>query len=184
MNRSFRLTLLSALLIFSLPCLALSAEDKKPPSRDDGGPGMEELSKEFRHWLGRWWEYFGGTTSPEQQPIISLLLRNREKLGLSDDQVKKLEQLRADFEKESIKNEADVRVAEIDLTNLLQAQNTDLAKAETKIREIEKLRADLRIARIRAIEKGKALLTAEQRKKLPDLILDRPFSRFQSWSER
>jgi Spy/CpxP family protein refolding chaperone len=184
MNRSVRLTLVSALLLLSLPCLALAAENKKPPSRDDGGAGMEELSKEFRNWLGRWWEYFGGTTSPEQQPIISLLLRNREKVGLSDDQVKKLEELRADFEKESIKNDADVRVAEIDLTNLLQAQSVDLEKAEAKIRDIERLRGDLRIARIRAIEKGKALLTAEQRKKLQDLILDRPFSRFQSWSER
>ena len=109
--------------------------------------------------------------------MISLLLRNREKLGLSDDQVKKLEQLRSDFEKETIRNEADIRVAEIDLNNLLQAQSADLAKVEAKIRDIERLRADLRIARIRAIEKGKALLTAEQRKKLQELLSDQRFTR-------
>jgi Spy/CpxP family protein refolding chaperone len=63
----------------------------------------------------------------------------------------------------------------------LQAQNRDLAKIEAKIREIERLRGDLRIERIRAIEKAKALLSADQRKKLNDLLMDQPFSRFQSW---
>ena len=172
------------ILVLSLPSGVLAAEDKKPSLRDDKSEGMEELGKDFRAWLGRWWEYFGGTTSPEQKPVISMMLRNREKLGLSEDQVAKLEQLRADFEKVSIRNDADIRVAEIDLTNLLQSQNGELAKIEAKIREIERLRADLRIARVRAVEKAKALLTADQKRKFYDLILDQPFSRFQSWSER
>jgi Spy/CpxP family protein refolding chaperone len=59
-----------------------------------------------------------------------------------------------------------------------------MGKIEAKIREVERLRADLRIARIRAIDKGKALLSADQRKKLQDLVLDQRFSRFQSWEGR
>ena len=128
----------------------------------------------------RWWENFGGTTAQEQQPVISLLLRNREKIGLSEEQVKKLEQLRSDFEKETIRNEADIRIAEIDLNNLLQAPNPDMGKIETKIRDVERLRADLRIARIRAMEKGKALLSVDQRKKLQELTSDQRFTRFHS----
>jgi hypothetical protein len=159
---------------------AFAAEEQKPAPRDDGGQKFEELGRDFRAWIGRWWEYFGGTTAHEQQPVISLLLRNREKVGLSDDQVKKLEQLRSDFEKETIRNEADTRVAEIDLNSLLQAPSADMGKIEAKIREIERLRADLRIARIRAIDKGKALLSAEQRKKLQELTSDQRFTRFQS----
>ena len=173
--------LLISLLLLTLPGGTIAAEDKKPAPREDS---VEELGRDFRAWLARWWKYFGGTTAQEQQPVISLMLRNRERLGLSDDQVKKLEQLRADFEKLSIRNDAELRVAEIDLTNLLQAQNRDLTKIEAKIREIERLRGDLRIERIRAIEKAKGLLTADQRKKLNDLLMDQPFSRFQSWSER
>ena len=171
--------ILLSLLLLSLSGTARAAEDKKTAVRDDSSQSLEELGKDFRGWLGRWWEYFGGTTAHEQQPVISVLLRNREKLELSDDQVKKLEQLRSDFEKETIRNEADIRVAEIDLNNLLQAQSADLAKVEAKIRDIERLRADLRIARIRAIEKGKALLTAEQRKKLQELLSDQRFTRSQ-----
>jgi Spy/CpxP family protein refolding chaperone len=93
---------------------------------------------------------------------------------------KKLEGLRSDFEKQTIRNEADIRVAEIDLNNLLQAPTADMGKIEAKIREIERLRADLRIARIRAIDKGKALLSADQRKKLEELLSDQRVTRFQS----
>ena len=45
-----------------------------------------------------------------------------------------------------------------------------MAKLEAKMREEEKLRTDLRIARIRAIEQGKALLNGEQKKKLTELL--------------
>lgn len=176
------LALLLALLLS--PVVAPTAEDKKTAPRDDNGHSFEELGKDFRSWLGRWWEYFGGTTAQEQQPVISLLLRNREKIGLSDDQVKKLEQLRSDFEKETIRNEADIRVAEIDLNNLLQAPSADMPKIEVKIRDIERLRADLRIARIRAIDQGKALLSTDQRKRLQELISDQRFTRFQSSGAR
>ncbi len=179
------LALLVASILLSPPSGALAAEEQKSAPRDpDGGQRFEELGRDFRSWLGRWWEYFGGTTAQEQQPVISLLLRNREKVGLSDDQIKKLEQLRSDFEKETIRNEADIRVAEIDLNNLLQAPSADMAKIEAKIREVERLRADLRIARIRAIDKAKALLSAEQRKRLQELISDQRFTRFQSPGSR
>jgi Spy/CpxP family protein refolding chaperone len=173
---------ISALLL--TPISASAADEKRTEPRDDGGRRFEELGRDFRAWLNRWWEYFGGTTAQEQQPVISLLLRNREKIGLSEEQVRKLEQLRSDFEKETIRNEADIRVAEIDLNNLLQAPSADLGKVEAKIREIERLRADLRIARIRAIEKGKALLSPDQRKRLQELTSDQRLTRFHSSGTR
>jgi Spy/CpxP family protein refolding chaperone len=179
MRTSAALALLACLLVVSSGG-AIAAEDSKPSPRNDGGQSFDELGRDFREWLSRWWRYFGGTTAQEQQPVISLLLRNRERLGLSDDQVKKLEQLRSDFEKETIRNEADIRVAEIDLTNLLKASNADPGKIEAKVREIERLRGDLRIARIRAIEKGKALLSSDQRKRLEELLSEQRFTRFQS----
>jgi Spy/CpxP family protein refolding chaperone len=100
------------------------------------------------------------------------MLRHRGELELSQEQIRTLERLRNDFQREAIRREADLRIAETDLTNLLDAEAVELGQVEAKVREIERLRADLRLARIRTIEEGKAQLSSEQRKKLQALLAE------------
>ena len=114
----------------------------------------------------------------EEGPPISMIIRNREKLDLSSDQVKNLERLRKDFEKQSIRKDADIRVAKLDLHALLDTQPVDMKKVEGKVHEIERLRADLRFARIRAAQKAKEQLSLEQRQKLDELLAE-PVTVFQ-----
>src|SRR5262249_59055528 len=85
---------------------------------------------------------------------------------LSAAQVQEIERLRGGFERQAIKLDADRRIAQMDLASLLRAEPVELDKVEAKVREIERLRADLRIGRIRAIEQAKAQLTKEQRTRL------------------
>jgi len=54
-----------------------------------------------------------------------------------------------------------------------------MSKVEAKVREVERLRADLRFARIRTAEKGKEQLTSDQREKLQALLSDSQLIRFQ-----
>jgi Spy/CpxP family protein refolding chaperone len=126
----------------------------------------------------RWEDHFGSIGAREESPPISMITRNREKLGLSTEQVRNLERLRNSFEKESIRKEADIRVAKMDLRDLLNAQPVDMSKVEAKVREVERLRADLRFARIRTAEKGKEQLTSDQREKLEALLSDSQLIRF------
>ncbi len=115
----------------------------------------------------------GGPSTPTavvERPLISLMLDHRDELGLSPEQVSRLEKLRQDFARDSIRRDADIRVAELDLAALLEQPVLDMAKVEAKIRELAKLRADLRIERIRTIEQGRAVLTPEQRTKLQSLL--------------
>jgi hypothetical protein len=171
-----RRTLLGVLLLLLFvlsPRWAVAVEDPKPLFNQQFAQGLDDLGRELRDWLGRWGDYLGtGTVKNEERPLIAFMLRNREKLDLSAAQVKNLEQLRNDFQKESIRKDADLRVAEMDLSNLLNGEKPDMAKVDAKVREIERLRGDLRIARIRTIEKGKEQLTADQRKKLQELLAE------------
>lgn len=129
----------------------------------------EEISREVREWLRRGREHFFIERPPHEGPLISFMLHHREELGLSADQVKALEQLRDDFQREAIRKEADLRISEMDLARLLDAEPVDLELVKAKLEEIERLRAELRHARIRTIEQGKALLSSEQRAKLQAL---------------
>jgi len=172
-----------SLLSLTLTGGAAAFEGAKPVTDQQFAQGLDDLGRELREWFGRWGEYFGsGTVKSEERPLIAFMLRNREKLGLSAAQVKNLEQLRNDFQKESIRKDADLRVAEMDLGGLLGAEKIEMARVEAKVREIERLRSDLRIARIRTIEKGKELLTADQRKKLQELLAEQQIAGLQSRS--
>jgi Spy/CpxP family protein refolding chaperone len=107
---------------------------------------------------------------PTERPLITIMLHHRTELGLTPEQVTRLETLRGDFTREAIRRDADIRIAELDLAGLLGQDQVDLAKVETKVREVAQLRAELRIARLRALEQGKAVLTAEQRTRLQSML--------------
>jgi Spy/CpxP family protein refolding chaperone len=107
---------------------------------------------------------------PAERPLLTIMLHHRAELGLSADQVSRLETLRGDFTREAIRRDADIRIAELDLASLLEQDSPDLSKVEAKVREAAQLRADLRIARLRAIEQGKAVLTPEQQTRLQTML--------------
>lgn len=165
------------------PVAGAALEKATPAFHEEISRAWDDIGGELRDWFGRWRDHFTSSTARDERPVISLILRNREKLELSTDQARQLEQLRKDFQKDLIRKEADLRIAEMDLNTLLETQPVDMTKVEAKIREIERFRADIRVSRIRTIEKGKEQLTADQRKKLQDLLSDRTLSRSQSGTE-
>ncbi|MBI2902189.1 MAG: periplasmic heavy metal sensor [Candidatus Methylomirabilis oxyfera] len=102
-------------------------------------------------------------------PLISMMLHWKDQLALTANQERSLREIRANFEKEAIKRTSDIDVAELELKELLEQEKVDLIKAEASTKKIALLRADLRLARIKTIEAGKALLTSEQQRKLERL---------------
>jgi Spy/CpxP family protein refolding chaperone len=154
------------------PAVAGAGETVSPASHEPLGRAWDDLMSQM-HSLG---ERLRGHFEPVpagERPVISLMLDHRREIGLTPAQVQELERIRTGFQREAIALEADERVAQLDVATLLDAEPVDLAKVEARIRDIERLRADLRMARIRAIERGKAQLSAEQREKLASLLGER-----------
>ena len=165
---------------------AYCAETERPKSSvpEELADAWERLQRALQDWSGQIRERFGARESREDRPVISLILNYKDYLRLSGEQVKKLEQLRDNFQRQSIRTEADTRILDLDVAALLDNPAVDLPKVEQKIRESEKLGADLRIARVRAIEQAKALLTAEQRKKFYETLESRRSGQNPSSTER
>jgi Spy/CpxP family protein refolding chaperone len=114
---------------------------------------------------------FRGHRGP--RPIISLALRFKEDLKLSEEQVEKLDNLRADFYRRRIGERAGLKTLRFDLRRVLKEDKIDMARAEEHIRAIAQKRGDLTLDRIATIEKGKTILTAGQLKNLKDLLRER-----------
>ncbi len=163
--------LLLAVLVLALAAPAVASEPVAPipAAHEEVGRTLDDLVGQIHELGSRWREHFTPGTRGER-PLITLMLRHKDDLGLTPDQVQSLERLRADFQREAVRRDADLRIAEMDLATLLEREPVDLGQVEMKLREIERLRADTRLARIRAIEQGKAQLTPEQRAKLRTLL--------------
>ena len=177
-NTNRLLAAVAAVLTLAGPALASEPFTVIPAVHEDLPRAFDDLAGQL-HGLGaRVREHFSGPDRDGERPLITIALGHRAELGLSPQQVEALERLRADFSREAVKRDADLRVAEMDLETLRRADPVDLARVEAKVREIERARADLRVARIRTIEQGKAQLTAEQREKLRMLAAEpRPLIR-------
>jgi Spy/CpxP family protein refolding chaperone len=169
MRKFILLGSLAGCLLIAVPAMSAEPERSRPSVPEELTDAWERFQRALHEWGGRLWERVGRRGSREDRPVISQALNNREALGLSADQVRKLEQLRDGFQRQSIRNDADLRIVEIDIAALLENDPVDLAKLEAKMREEEKLRTDLRLARIRAIEQARGLLNTEQKKKLQEL---------------
>jgi Spy/CpxP family protein refolding chaperone len=99
----------------------------------------------------------------EPGPMLRML---KTELALSEGQEKQLKGILYQATKMSIKQRADVRVAELELQQLLDAEPVDMGKVEGKLKEIEALRTAFRLNLIKAHEQAKGVLSPEQREKL------------------
>jgi Spy/CpxP family protein refolding chaperone len=122
------------------------------------GPGMDVC-----HGTGAQPIAFG----PEL-PWIGFALAHTKDLGLSEEQVTQLAGLRDEFLKGADALVQDIRAGENALTQLYAQKPLDLAAVEAKIKEIAGREAEVRILRLKTLQKGAALLTEEQRQKLVD----------------
>ncbi|MBI4401157.1 MAG: periplasmic heavy metal sensor [Nitrospirae bacterium] len=93
------------------------------------------------------------------------LLKHHKEIGLTDEQVAKLKAIQLDLDRTRIRTEAEVLVAERELTALVEDEKTDLSTIEAKIKQSESLEVGLRMAAIKAKRDAVALLTPEQREK-------------------
>jgi Spy/CpxP family protein refolding chaperone len=111
--------------------------------------------------------------------LADLALRHEKDLALTPAQVDSLRKLGMDSQRDAIKRQAEQRLARLDLRALMMPDPADpnkprdLPKIEAKVREIEKLRADASIERIRSLEASRQVLTPDQRDKLRGLLAQR-----------
>ena len=144
------------------------------PDAPRSGPGMGERRQGPMHRHGGWHRH-----KMHRFSLAGLALRHRQELALTPAQVENLRKLGTDAQRDAIKRLADRRLAELNLRTMMMPDPADankprdLSKIESKVREIEKLRADGRVARIRTMEQSRQVLTPEQRDKLRALLTQR-----------
>jgi Spy/CpxP family protein refolding chaperone len=129
-----------------------------------GGEAHEMMMENLGGWRGM----IEGMDGPRMMGHGSLLSL-RDELGLTDDQVKRLRELRMDREKQAINDRATVEILELELRELLFEEDVDIKAVDTKIDRIASLNAKMHKDRIHGMLDSRKVLTAEQQKKMKDL---------------
>ena len=176
-RRTLSTAVMAAVLSLGLAGAALAANEESFQEPAPNFPQVIEKMMEDAHFMGPRHRGRRGIRGPlpfSARPLVSISLRYHEELKLTDDQVKRLKDIRDAFSKKAVKERAEMKSRRIDLKRALDTEKIDLTDVEKKIREVSNMRADLRIARLKAIQEGKSVLNAEQQKQLSKIARKRP----------
>ena len=101
---------------------------------------------------------------------VTLMLRNADKLGLNDEQIKKLDNIKRKYSKDIIKQDAEMKIAEIDLGALLKESEINLSEVKEALKKVESTETQIRYLRIMAFVEARKILTDEQKNSLKKLM--------------
>lgn len=99
-----------------------------------------------------------------------LFLQFTEKIGLTESQVKKLEELYLDFQKYNIRRQSDLDVTDAELRRLVTSDSVDLNAVRAKVKEIEIIQTDLTMKKIETVLESIKTLTHDQHLKVMLLV--------------
>jgi Spy/CpxP family protein refolding chaperone len=128
------------------------------PMRGGQGRGMGQMQNGAR-----------GQTGQNQPGVMNrnggaqFYLNLRDTLKLTDDQAAKLQQMRVDYTKQTGDIESYLRVARLQLQDMMSAQTPKLSDIEKQIRSVYELEGSLQIEQVRAQTQAENVLTADQR---------------------
>ena len=99
------------------------------------------------------------------------IIMHADELGLRADQVDALRNRHAEAKKQMIQIGSQIKIDMIDVKNAVMREEMDLKAAEPKIREIGKLKGDMFMAMLQAMQDMRNILTPEQRAKVKEMIM-------------
>jgi len=91
-------------------------------------------------------------------------------LNLDERQKVFIGEIKSRMKKETIRRTAEMRIAQIELKDLLTQEPVDMKAVEAKVKQLETMRTEMQLSHIKAMEECKTKLTPEQRKKLREMM--------------
>jgi hypothetical protein len=101
---------------------------------------------------------------------VFLMLQNADRLGLTDEQRRQLEDIRQKYTKDNIKLDADLKLATIEMNRLLQLHEAEPAKIKESIKKLKGIEVEMKFLRIDAFNEAKKILNDKQKKALMMLM--------------
>ena len=143
-----------ALLAFSVPGPAFSQVKDMPMKGHGEGHG----------------QMMGMGTMDRMGDMMGMCIEHAEMMGLTDDQIKKLRPVHSEMQKKQARFQADRKIAEIELREIMEVKDFDLEKANAAVKKIEEIKTAHHLEMLKAMKEMRTNLTDEQFKKMKKMM--------------
>jgi Spy/CpxP family protein refolding chaperone len=99
-----------------------------------------------------------------------MCMEQADKMGLTDDQMMKMKPLHREMQKKQIRSKADLKIAEIELMEIMDVKDFDLDKATSAVKKIEDIKTAQHLEMLKAMKDMRAILTDEQFKNMHKMM--------------
>jgi len=143
----------------SMPCMVAPSSESGTQMMGMMGQGMgDRMGRDGMHGMMN-----GGQMHKMEQDMRSMLYLDRAAdLGLSAEQISRLKAIHLDCRKENIRTAAEAKIARLEMSALLSADNWTLKDAEPLVRKLQKLEGDIQVRHLQAVSDARQVLTVEQ----------------------
>ena len=143
-----------ALLAFSVPVPAFSQ--------------MKDMSMmEHREGHG---QMMGMGTMDRMGDMMGMCIEHADALGFTDDQMMKMKPVHREMQKKQARFKADLKIAEIELMEIMEVKDFDLEKASAAVKKIADIKAAHHLEMLKAMKEMRTILTDEQFKKMKKMM--------------
>jgi len=146
-----------------LPALLLIVVFTVPAFADMHGKETKEHKKCECH------EQMGKHHMHKRGDMLGMLIKHADKVGITDDQMAKLKAMHRGMEKKQVWFEADMKLARIELKEVMEVKDFDLEKANAAAQKISDFKRDQRLDMLKSIKDVRSILTDEQFKKIKEM---------------
>jgi len=101
---------------------------------------------------------------------MGMCIAHAEYLGLTDDQLAKMKPLHREMEKKQARFIADLKIAKVELMEIMDVKDFDITKANTAAKKIGDLKTAHQLEMLKAMKEMRAILTDEQFKKMQKMM--------------
>lgn len=143
------------LLALSVPMPAFSQMADMPMRQQGGGHGPMMMGMGNMDMMGE---------------MMGMCLMQAEKMGLTDDQIMKMKPGHSEMQKKQARFKADLKIAEIELRDIMEVKDFDLEKASAAVRKIGEIKIAHHLDMLKAMKEMRAIVTDEQFKNMKKMM--------------
>jgi Spy/CpxP family protein refolding chaperone len=103
--------------------------------------------------------------------MMGMCIAHAELMGLTDDQLMKMKPRHSDMQKKQARFKADVKIAEIELMEIMEVKDFDLAKANSQVKKIAEIKTAHHLEMLKAMKEMRTILTNEQFKQMQKMMM-------------